>query len=98
MLELEGFEVVGEAPDGTTGLAAADRLQPDLVLVDIGLPDLDGFDVAARLRAAGSRSRIVLISGRDLADFGGRVAASVADGFVAKAELTGEQLLAVLEV
>lgn len=96
MLEAEGFEVVAEAGDGTSGVSAAARLQPDLVLVDVGLPDLDGFAVAQRLRAGGIRSRVVLTSGRDLVDFGDRGAASVADAFIAKADLTGDRLLGVL--
>ena len=73
MLEAQGFDVVAEAADGHAGLAAAERLRPDIALVDIGLPDLDGFDVAARLRLAGSVACIVLTSGRDRADFGARV-------------------------
>jgi len=96
MLEAQGFDVVGEAGDGRSAVAAADRLRPDLALVDIGLPDLDGFAVAAAIRAAGTAHRIVLISGREAADFGGRVAGSAADGFIPKADLSGDGLLALL--
>ena len=49
LLEHEGFEVIGEAEDGASGLAATSELSPDLVLLDINLPDLDGFDVASRI-------------------------------------------------
>ena len=96
MLESSGFDVVGEATDGRTAVAAAERLRPELALVDIGLPDLDGFAVASALRAAGSVRRIVLISGREAADFGDRVADSAADGFIPKADLSGDGLLALV--
>jgi DNA-binding NarL/FixJ family response regulator len=96
MLEAEGFDVVGEAGDGRSAVAAADRLRPDVALLDIGLPDLDGFAVAAVIREAGTATHIVLISGREAADFGGRVAGSAADGFIPKADLAGESLLALL--
>jgi DNA-binding NarL/FixJ family response regulator len=97
MLEAQGFDVVGEAPDGTTALAAAERLRPDIALVDIGLPDRDGFAVAAGLRALTPVPRIVLISGRAASDFGGRVEGSAADGFIAKDELSGDSLRAIVD-
>ena len=92
LLEAEGFAVVGEAADGRTALLEAARLHPDIALVDVGLPGLDGFAVAAGLRAAGSAPLIVLISGRDRADFGDRVDAAAVDGFIAKADLSGDLL------
>jgi two-component system response regulator EvgA len=94
LLEAEGFEVVGEAEDGESALAAAGELRPDLVLLDVQLPDLDGFDVCARiLRSAnGSAPAIVMTSSRDGCDFGRLVAESGASGFVPKAELTGAAL------
>jgi DNA-binding NarL/FixJ family response regulator len=97
MLEAQGFDVVGEVGDGETALIEAARLRPDVALVDVQLPGMDGFDVAARLRRAGSARRIVLISGREREDYGGRVEASAADGFIAKFDLSGERLAAVLE-
>src|SRR6478735_7737800 len=96
MLEAEGFDVVGEAADVASGLAAADRLRPDVALVDIGLPDGDGFALADRLRSRGSAPVIVLVSGRDRADYGDRVDRSTADAFIAKADLSGERLKALL--
>jgi len=92
LLEAEGYDVVGEAADGQSGIEAARRLRPDLALVDIGLPDLDGFAVAASMRASGTAGLIVLISGRDREDFGDRVARSEADGFIAKRDLSAEHL------
>ena len=70
MLETDGFAVVGTEEDGESGVAGTLRLEPDIVLLDVELPDIDGFEVAARLRAAGSRAAIVLASSRDRADFG----------------------------
>jgi DNA-binding NarL/FixJ family response regulator len=97
LLESEGFEVVGEAADGTSGLQNARELEPDLVLLDVQLPDIDGFEVAARLTGGVGGPAVVLTSSRDEADFGPLVAASGARGFVPKAELSGAALLALLE-
>ena len=97
LLESEGFEVIGEAADGASALAGAAELRPDVVLLDVQLPDLDGFEVAARLRASnGASPDVVLTSSRDGADFGTLVARSGARGFVPKAELSGEALAALL--
>ena len=97
LLESEGFEVVGEAADGASGLRAARELEPDLVLLDVQLPDIDGFDVAARITGKPDSPAVILVSSRDEADFGPLVAASGARGFVAKAELSAAALLTLLE-
>ena len=68
LLQAEGFEVVGEAKDGESALAEARRLQPQLVLLDVQLPDTDGFAVASRLTAAGNGPVVILTSSRDAAD------------------------------
>jgi DNA-binding NarL/FixJ family response regulator len=90
LLEDEGFEVVGEAEDGRSGLELARALDPDLVLLDVALPDLSGFDVAARL--AGGHSKVVLVSSRDPRDFGARFRRTSARGFIPKENLSGETL------
>jgi DNA-binding NarL/FixJ family response regulator len=96
LLEAEGFEVVGEAPDGETALLEAGRLRPEVVLLDVQLPDLDGFDVAARLTVDENAPAVILVSSRDSADFGPLVSRSGARGFVPKAELSGDRVEALL--
>jgi two-component system response regulator EvgA len=95
MLEATGYRVVGEAETGEAALAAARELSPDVVLLDVQLPDLDGFEVASRLAAAGDCPAIVLTSSRELSDFGGAVAECPVRGFVTKGELSGETLAAL---
>jgi DNA-binding NarL/FixJ family response regulator len=96
VLESEGFTVIGEASDGHGAIAAAERLQPDLVLLDVQLPDLDGFDVAARLAATGSRAKVVLTSSRAAAEYGSLIAGSSAHGFIPKSELSGAAVTGLL--
>ena len=76
VLETDGFAVVATAIDGESAVDEVLRLAPDVVLLDVELPDIDGFEVAARLRRAGSRAAIVLASSRDGSDFGPLVAES----------------------
>ena len=92
MLEAAGFDVVGEAADGTQALAAAARLRPAVVLLDVQLPDVDGFAVAERLVRGADPPAVVLISSREADDYGDRVATSPARGFIAKIRLSGQAL------
>jgi len=96
LLEAEGFAVVGEVPDGMSAVAAVERLQPEVVLLDIQLPDLDGFAVAERLAAIPDGPRVVLISSREAAAYGPRLDAAPAEGFLAKRELSGASLAALV--
>jgi DNA-binding NarL/FixJ family response regulator len=90
LLETEGLDVVGEAEDGLSALAAVERLHPQVVLLDVHLPDIDGFEVASRLAADGDGGpRVILVSSHDVRDFGRLVARSGAVGFIPKAELSG---------
>jgi DNA-binding NarL/FixJ family response regulator len=97
LLEDEGFEIVGEAVDGRSAVEQATALSPDLVLLDVHLPDIDGFEVTDRVAEADSPPAVILISSRDGGDLEPRVQASGARGFVPKAELSGESLRALLD-
>jgi DNA-binding NarL/FixJ family response regulator len=97
LLRSEGFEVVGEAADGASAVALAGKLEPELVLLDIQLPDMDGFEVISRLLADDPELVVVLVSSRDRAAYGKRIEASGARGFIAKADLSGPTLERVLE-
>jgi two-component system response regulator EvgA len=96
LLSAEGFEVVGEAESGEAALALAADLEPELVLVDIQLPDIDGFEVAQRLLARDRGLKIVLISSRDRSAYGSAIEKSGALGFIWKGELSGGTLEKVL--
>jgi CheY-like chemotaxis protein len=96
LLEAAGFNVVAEAPDGREAIAAAQRLKPDLVLLDVQLPDLDGFEVAARLAESGLDSVVVLTSSRAAADYAPLLKRSPARAFIPKAELSGAALAGLL--
>jgi DNA-binding NarL/FixJ family response regulator len=96
LLESEGYEVVGEAASATAALAAAEQARPEFVLVDIQLPDLDGFELAERLVRLDAGVQIVLTSSRDIEDYGRCLDESVAKGFLPKAELSGPRLAALL--
>jgi DNA-binding NarL/FixJ family response regulator len=97
LLEAEGFDVVGEAADGGSAIEQIAALSPDLLLLDVQLPDIDGFEVSNRVRHADLAPAVVLVSSRDGRDFGPLAQACGARGFVATAELSGERLRALLE-
>jgi CheY-like chemotaxis protein len=95
-LVAEGFDVVGEAADGASALGAASALRPDVVLLDVQLPDVDGFRVALELTAHEPPPAVVLVSSRARSDYGSLVDASRAVGFLTKADLNGAALARVL--
>lgn len=94
LLEDAGFTVVGEAADGATAVRAVGELKPDILLLDIQLPDFDGFEVAERLTVDGPA--IVLTSSRAASAFRRGLAANPALRFIAKSDLSGEALAAAV--
>jgi DNA-binding NarL/FixJ family response regulator len=96
LLELEGFDVVGLAEDGPSALAAVEALRPDVVLLDVQLPGMDGFEVARLLQATGKHPRVVLISSRDRSAYTSELMGAPVRGFLAKNELSGVAIHALV--
>jgi DNA-binding NarL/FixJ family response regulator len=96
LLEEEGYDVVGEAENGETAVEAARELHPDLVLLDVQLPGIDGFHVADELRKLEDPPIVILTSSRDGADYGPCISLCGAHGFVPKADLSGAAIAAFL--
>jgi len=92
-----GWEVVGEAEDGEAALAAAERFEPDVVLLDVGLPDVSGIEVARRLHERHPDVAVVMISTQDREDYGELALASGARGFLTKLDLSSQALEALVE-
>jgi DNA-binding NarL/FixJ family response regulator len=97
LLSAEGFDVAGEAADGEAAVAEVERLHPDVVLLDIGLPRIDGFEVARRLAASADAPRVVLTSSREASDYGSQLANAPATGFIPKRELSGDALASLVD-
>lgn len=96
LLQADGFEVTGEARDGESGLASVREQHPQVVLLDVQMPGIDGFEVARRLAASAEAPRVVLTSSRSASDYGSRLAEAPVDGFVPKERLSGAALAAAL--
>ena len=96
VLKADGFLIVGEAADGAEAIRACGELRPDLVLLDVQLPDFDGFRVAAVLATQVDAPAVVLVSSRSRTDYGSRVEACGARGYIAKAELSGHAVRRLL--
>jgi DNA-binding NarL/FixJ family response regulator len=97
MLEAHGYDVVGEAADGGAAVVSAERLRPEIVLLDVRLPDADGLDVArSLLRRTVAVPLVVLTSSHDYADLSGAIETSGVCGFIPKAELTAGALAAMV--
>jgi two-component system nitrate/nitrite response regulator NarL len=97
VLERGGFRVVGEASVGDEAVPAVAALRPEVVLLDVVLPDTDGFTVAERLVRGPSPPRVILISSRERTDFGTRLDAASAPDFLTKSEFSSEAVAALLE-
>jgi len=96
LLEGEGYEVVGEAADGAEALRCASEVDPDVVLLDVRLPDLDGFAVSRRITGRPGAPAVILISSREVDEWGGAVADAGARGFISKADLSADAMEALL--
>lgn len=97
LLEAGGYVVVGDAVDGTSAVAAVMALKPALVLLDVQLPDHDGFAVARELTKNYPDVKIVLISTRDARDYGRKLHESGVRGFIPKGELCPAALTSLLK-
>lgn len=97
LLESEGFVVAGDAATAAEAVRKVTELQPDVVLLDIQLPDRDGFWVADALATLPAAPQVVLISSRAATAFGDRLATAPARGFIAKGALSGAALAALVE-
>lgn len=96
LLATDGFVVVAEAGTGARGVELAREHKPDLVIVDVQLPDTDGFDVAEQLAQLDVALQVILTSSLDSSDLGSLVAESSASGFIPKAELAAPAIEALL--
>jgi two-component system response regulator EvgA len=97
LLQAAGYVVSGEAAGVREAIAAVGAQAPDVVLLDVGLPDGSGFDVAAELSRDPSGPVVVLVSSREAEDYGRRVARCGAHGFLSKSRLSAATLASVLE-
>jgi DNA-binding NarL/FixJ family response regulator len=95
-LEAEGFRVVGEAGDAASAIAAARELEPDVILLDIQLPDTNGVEAAKQIDRRDGRPAIVLTSSRDISYLAGSLNDSPACGFISKSELSGPAVRALV--
>lgn len=95
LLQAAGHPVLGDAANGADGIAMVLDLDPDVVLLDVVLPDMTGVEVARRLREAKARAAIILISSHELEDLGDPVAESGAHAFISKSDLTVEAVEAL---
>ncbi|MDF3932689.1 response regulator transcription factor [Pseudomonas citronellolis] len=78
------FEIVGEAPDGLAGLNLVRQERPDLVILDLNLPGLDGMDLLARVHIFDENIRLLVLSSQDERLYANRVEAAGGHGFVSK--------------
>lgn len=96
LLARGGFVVIAEAENGREGIRQAGAHRPDIAIVDVQLPDIDGFEVAGEIGGLGLNVQVILTSSLDGADLGALVIDSPAEGFIPKAELSSSAIDALL--
>jgi DNA-binding NarL/FixJ family response regulator len=96
LLQAGGFDVIGEAAGGMEAIEAVSTLRPEVVVLDIQLPDLDGLAVAERLAEAPDPPVVVVVSGREATTYGPRLRQAPVRGFISKSELSGRALAALV--
>jgi DNA-binding NarL/FixJ family response regulator len=97
VLEADGFEVIAEAADGEAAVAECERARPDIVVLDVLLPDANGFDIARKLVVHGQGPIVVLISSRDARAYSRRLESTPAHGFLPKRDFSGRALRRLVE-
>jgi len=95
VLAADGFQVAGEAADGASALAQVQAVRPDVVLLDVQLPDTDGFEVADALLGARPVPAIILTSSRDASAYAADLARTGLP-FIAKEDLSGSAIRTML--
>ena len=97
ILAADGFTVLGESVDGESALQAVEALRPDLVLLDVGLPGINGVDVARTIASAPAPPAVVLVSSRQELDHGPAIHMCGACGFLTKDDLSGPFIRSLME-
>jgi DNA-binding NarL/FixJ family response regulator len=97
LLEAAGYDVVGEAEDGKSAVVAVVELHPDVIVIDVQLPDTSGFDVSRLIHRDREAPVVILVSSREASDYGGRITSSGAQGFLSKSELSADAIAKIIQ-
>jgi DNA-binding NarL/FixJ family response regulator len=92
------YEIVGAVPNGESLVEAAQKLKPDLIISDISMPVMTGFEAAARIRALGVQSKLIFLTVQSTAGYVKKARSLGADGYVLKVYSNEQLALAVSEV
>lgn len=94
----ERIEVVGRASDGSQAVELARKLGPDVVLMDVSMPGLDGFEATREIRAEGGGVRVLMLTGSNSRADVDRSRNAGASGYVTKDRIASELVAAIVEV